>query len=102
MLLAVSEACNNAVEHAYDGVHGLLHVTAEIQSGRLEIVVEDRGRWRDVEPTPERGRGLLLIRRLMDSAEFHSDHRGTRAVLTRRVPSMRPSSGEKVGTSART
>jgi anti-sigma regulatory factor (Ser/Thr protein kinase) len=102
VLLAVSEACNNAVEHAYDGTHGLLHVTAEVQSGELEVVVEDRGRWRDVEPASDRGRGLLLIRRLMDSAELQSDHRGTRAVLRRRVPAERPAGGERVAAPAGT
>ena len=102
MLLAVSEACNNAVEHAYDGVHGLLHVTAEIQSGRLEIVVEDRGRWRDVEPQADRGRGMLLIHRLMDSAEFRSDHGGTRAILRKRVSTGRRSGQEQVAAPAGT
>jgi anti-sigma regulatory factor (Ser/Thr protein kinase) len=102
VLLAVSEACNNAVEHAYDGGHGVLRVTAEIESGSLEVVVEDRGRWHESEPSADRGRGLLLIQRLMDSAEFHSDHRGTRAVLRRRVPSGRPSSGERVAAPVRT
>jgi anti-sigma regulatory factor (Ser/Thr protein kinase)/GAF domain-containing protein len=96
VLLAVSEACNNAVEHAYTDVHGLLRVTAEVESGGLEVVVEDRGRWRDVAPSRDRGRGLLLIKRLMDSAEFHSDHLGTRAVLRRRVPSERPTGDERV------
>jgi hypothetical protein len=48
--------------------------------------VEDRGTWRTIEPSEERGRGMLLIRHLMDSTEFRSDHQRTRAVLRRRVP----------------
>jgi anti-sigma regulatory factor (Ser/Thr protein kinase) len=102
VLLAVSEACNNVVEHAYDGAHGLLRVAAEVQSGRLEIVVEDRGRWREVEPRVDRGRGLMLMRRLMDSTEVHSDHRGTQVVLRRHVPTSRPSSDERIAASAGT
>jgi anti-sigma regulatory factor (Ser/Thr protein kinase) len=102
VLLAVSEACNNAVEHAYGGSHGLLRVTAEVQAGELEIIVEDRGSWREVEPRDDRGRGMLLIRRLMDSADFQSDHRGTRAVLRRRVPAGRRRDEEPVAASAGT
>jgi anti-sigma regulatory factor (Ser/Thr protein kinase) len=96
ILLAVSEACNNAIEHAYDGALGAVRVAAEAKAGWVEVVVEDRGRWRDVEPNEDRGRGMLLIRRLMDSAEFTSDHRGTRAVLGRRLPTGRPAGGEQV------
>jgi anti-sigma regulatory factor (Ser/Thr protein kinase) len=92
----VSEAGNNAVEHAYDGGQGSIRVTAEVQSDWLEVVVEDRGRWRNPEPSQDRGRGLLLIRRLMDSSEVITDNRGTRAVLRRRIAAERPSSGERI------
>jgi anti-sigma regulatory factor (Ser/Thr protein kinase) len=101
VMLAVSEACNNAVEHAYDGAQGVLRVSAEVQSGRLEVVVEDRGRWRETKPSPDRGRGMLLIRRLMDSAEFHSDQGGTRAILRKRVPSRRLRGQERLAAPAR-
>ena len=97
---AISEACNNAVEHAYRDVQGVLRVCAEVQSGRLEVTVEDRGRWREVEPQADRGRGMLLIHRLMDSAEFRSDHGGTRAILRKRVSTGRPSGQERVAAPA--
>jgi anti-sigma regulatory factor (Ser/Thr protein kinase) len=101
ILLAVSEACNNAVEHAYPGSNGSLRVTAEVTGGWLEAVVEDRGRWREDRPAGDRGRGLLLIRRLMDSTEFRTDHRGTRAVLRRRAPAARVPGGERVSAPTR-
>ncbi len=96
ILLAVSEACNNAIEHAYSGANGSLRVTAEVSEGWLEAVVEDRGRWREERPAGDRGRGLLLIRRLMDSTEFRTDHRGTRAVLRRRAPAVQGATLERV------
>jgi serine phosphatase RsbU (regulator of sigma subunit)/anti-sigma regulatory factor (Ser/Thr protein kinase) len=96
ILLAVSEACNNAVEHAYEGGHGTVRVRAQAVGDWLEVVVEDRGRWRDAEPGDDRGRGIMLIRRLMDSTEYESDHRGTRAVLRRRLPGQRPASGDRM------
>jgi anti-sigma regulatory factor (Ser/Thr protein kinase) len=101
ILLAVSEACNNAVEHAYPGSNGSLRVTAEVTGGWLEAVVEDRGRWREDRPAGDRGRGLLLIRRLMDSTEFRTDHRGTRAVLRRRAPATQVAGGERVSAPTR-
>ena len=96
IILAVSEACNNAIEHAYSGANGSLRVTAEVSEGWLEAVVEDRGRWREERPAGDRGRGLLLIRRLMDSTEFRTDHRGTRAVLRRRAPAVQGATLERV------
>jgi len=101
ILLAVSEACNNAIEHAYGGALGTLTVAAETRSGWLEIVVEDHGRWRTTETSEDRGRGMLLIRRLMDSTEFQSDHLGTRAVLRRRLRSETAPAGEPLATPAR-
>ena len=101
VLLAVSEACNNAIEHAYDGVPGNLRVTADASADWLEMVIEDSGRWRVVEPSEDRGRGMLLIRRLMDSSEFRSDHLGTRAVLRRRIPTAHPTGGEQLATPMR-
>jgi len=89
IVLATSEACNNAVEHAYRGSHGVLIVTAHEQQGRLEVVVEDRGDWRDQPASDERGRGILLIRGLMDSADFHRSPQGTRVVLRRRLRDAR-------------
>jgi serine phosphatase RsbU (regulator of sigma subunit)/anti-sigma regulatory factor (Ser/Thr protein kinase) len=100
ILLAVSEACNNVVEHAYDGSGGQLRVAAAVQAGTLEVVVEDRGRWRDAQPNRDRGRGMLLIRSLMDSAEFESGHGGTRVTLSRHVPSQQPTDGQPVAAPA--
>ena len=69
ILLAVSEACNNAIEHAYPGSD--MGSAPRDRRGRAtpgsRVVVEDRGRWREERPGGDRGRGLLLIRRLMDS-----------------------------------
>jgi hypothetical protein len=43
--LAVSEVVANAVQHAYEpGTPGLVHVTADVEHGALEIVVADDGR----------------------------------------------------------
>ncbi|WP_177215433.1 ATP-binding protein [Actinokineospora terrae] len=82
ILLAVSEAVTNSVEHAYPtGPPGLVIVTAEVADRAVSVVVTDHGHWR--EPTPPqgaaiaiRGRGLGILRAL--AARLRIDH-GTRA-----------------------
>ena len=62
ILLAVSEACNNAIEHAYgENREGPIHVRVDRDAETLRVVVEDHGMWRDPTPSDERGRGLMLI-----------------------------------------
>ena len=55
VVLAVSEACNNAIEHGYrDNGGGPVKVSlAAAEGGVLRIVVEDHGTWRD-EPSLRR------------------------------------------------
>jgi serine phosphatase RsbU (regulator of sigma subunit)/anti-sigma regulatory factor (Ser/Thr protein kinase) len=97
IVLAVSEACNNAVEHAYPGDRrGTVTVTADTRRGGLEVTVEDEGTWRDGPPSADRGRGLVLIRTLMDSAEVVTNHQGTRVILRRQLRAARAANGEAI------
>ena len=82
-ILAVSEACNNAIEHGYPLEPGPLHVLVEHGEGTLVIRVEDRGEWHPISPSFERGRGIPLMRAVMDTAEIEHDGRGTRVLLSR-------------------
>jgi serine/threonine-protein kinase RsbW len=41
--LAVTEACGNAVRHAYEGNDGSVAVSYVVGPGTLELIVEDRG-----------------------------------------------------------
>jgi serine/threonine-protein kinase RsbW len=41
--LALSEACGNAIQHAYDGRPGSLAITFRLLPGELEISVADHG-----------------------------------------------------------
>jgi serine/threonine-protein kinase RsbW len=87
VVLAVSEACNNAIEHAYrDNGDGPVKVSlADSGGGVLRIVIEDHGTWRDDPPTGDRGRGLGLIEHLMHSTDIQTGLHGTRLILERRV-----------------
>jgi anti-sigma regulatory factor (Ser/Thr protein kinase) len=84
-ILAVSEACNNAIEHAYADGEGMIRLTIEHAAGALRIVVEDAGRWREGTPDPTRGRGLMIMRETMDAIDVVSSEAGTRVELELRL-----------------
>jgi anti-sigma regulatory factor (Ser/Thr protein kinase) len=83
IVLAVSEACNNAIEHAYQDRPGTLTLKLRADDTTIEAVVEDLGQWRETEPREERGRGIGLMHQLMDTAEFERNGTGTRVILRR-------------------
>jgi anti-sigma regulatory factor (Ser/Thr protein kinase) len=99
VVLAVNEAAANAIEHGYHDANGPVEVTGDVIEGNLRIVVEDHGGWRAGEPDPARGRGLPLMRTLMDDVDIEQLHPGTRVVLRRKVgaaagaPAMAASDG---------
>jgi serine phosphatase RsbU (regulator of sigma subunit)/anti-sigma regulatory factor (Ser/Thr protein kinase) len=82
-ILAVSEACNNAIEHGYPLEPGPMRVLVDHSDGTLIIRIEDRGAWHRTSPSVERGRGIPLMRAVMDTAEIEHDGRGTRVLLSR-------------------
>ncbi|HTP19876.1 MAG TPA: ATP-binding protein [Solirubrobacteraceae bacterium] len=68
----VSEACNNAVDHAYRGEIGAIAVRVDIQLEEIEVTVRDwGGGFQQLVPAGDRMRvGLPLINALADRAEF--------------------------------
>jgi PAS domain S-box-containing protein len=75
-VLAVAEAINNAVEHAYSGEQGTVKVTMLRETQQLIVEVSDEGEWRDTS-SAHRGRGLELMRRLADRVHVSKDNGGT-------------------------
>lgn len=78
--IAVGEAVNNVVEHAYGITPGPLRVQATVEAGALHVVVEDEGRWRPARADGG-GRGLAIMRALVDRAEVAPSAQGTRVHL---------------------
>jgi anti-sigma regulatory factor (Ser/Thr protein kinase) len=86
IMIAVSEAGANAVEHAYGPGRGSFEVRAARAGDTIEVTVRDRGRWR--EPRGEnRGRGLKIMRAAMDSLDVRATEDGTEIVMRRKVGS---------------
>jgi anti-sigma regulatory factor (Ser/Thr protein kinase) len=91
VLLAVNEACTNAIEHGHDGDGGQIRVSAAIEDGELRIDIADRGRWRPpAGEDPMRGRGLPLMRALVRDVEVTPGRSGTVVVLRAPVIPARP------------
>ncbi len=67
--LATSEAAANAIEHAYGGRAGSFCVRCQRSGSEVCVTVTDHGSWRHAQPYG-RGRGLSLMRALMDSVEI--------------------------------
>ena len=74
--VAVGEALNNAIEHAYGTTAGTVHVRAAHDGKILVVEVADNGRWRPPR-TEGRGHGLSLMRGLVDAVEIDSQPSGT-------------------------
>jgi serine/threonine-protein kinase RsbW len=67
VLLACSEAVANAIEHGYrNDPFGLVEVAATVTPEAVEIRVTDHGTWRPARIDGPEGRGLELVRQLMD------------------------------------
>ena len=94
VMVAVGEACANAAEHAYRGVEpGPMSVTAVVDvDGVLTVTVHDQGTWRPPDRDPgDRGRGLLIMRQLLDRVTLVEAGRGTTVTMSvrlRRAPEV--------------
>jgi len=90
VLLACTEACANAVQHAYRGASGTLEIDAAEADGLLVLRVKDFGSWKPAAKAhhEDRGRGLVLIRSLMDDVEVVSGDGGTEVIMKKRVGSL--------------
>ena len=105
--VAVSEACTNVIQHAYDeqddpNQHPIL-VNAIIYPKQLEIIIEDKGKGFDLahigtdeqkKQSEEKlglGLGLTFIKSLMDDSEVTSEiGKGTRIKMIKNSPQTQP------------
>ena len=94
--LAVTEACGNAVRHAYVGGEGDVCVSYAVSEGTLVVTVEDQGAGVEAIDTPgapaeplESGMGMSIIRAIVDEVDVSrgADGRGTVVRMTKSLAS---------------
>ena len=88
IVVACQEACANAVEHAYGPVPAEIELDAVHADGRVTLTVSDHGRWRPARGE-NRGRGLPMMRTLMDTVDVRETADGTDVVLAKRLGTAR-------------
>lgn len=89
VVLAVSEAAANSVEHGYDfDAVGNVRVEAWANDGTLHVTVHDTGAWRAPPERSERGRGRAIMEALMQDVDYETENGGT--VVRMSLPLPRP------------
>jgi anti-sigma regulatory factor (Ser/Thr protein kinase)/putative methionine-R-sulfoxide reductase with GAF domain len=82
IMVAVNEACSNAIGHAYGPGRGSFSIRLEHVGGAIEARVADQGHWR-APRDHERGRGLKIMRAAMDNVDVRTSREGTEIVMRR-------------------
>jgi PAS domain S-box-containing protein len=86
IVMAANEAWQNAIEHGHDFAHVPVHVRFERQDDEVVVTVRDAGGRGRPPGDPDRGRGIALMRGLMDDTRLDlGTHRGGVAELRRRI-----------------
>lgn len=93
IVLAVGEACSNAVEHGHAG-DSKVAVSCIFDGAKLRVQIADHGCGFDhhhqrpvLDPAefPGRGRGITIMRALMDGLRYKMSAAGTTVVLEKRL-----------------
>lgn len=100
MKVAVTEACTNAILHAYNGLgEGLVEIVFQREQDQLTIAVRDDGDSFQFAPTEPQsatlhdtplaeaavgGLGIFMMQALMDEVEVRTGQ-GTEVILTKRM-----------------
>jgi serine/threonine-protein kinase RsbW len=89
LVLAVSEAVSNSVEHAYGPatLDGTVELTFWTEPDAVCVEVVDHGEWQIPSDQPTGcGRGIEIMQRLVAFVLIRHDRRGTRVLLRHSLP----------------
>jgi serine phosphatase RsbU (regulator of sigma subunit)/anti-sigma regulatory factor (Ser/Thr protein kinase) len=89
IVLAICEIVTNAIEHPIAPSVPWIDVVARRSPCDITLRVRDHGQWRSRRHEPERGRGIAIVRRLVD-VDFERAPNGTSVVLHRSLERVSP------------
>jgi anti-sigma regulatory factor (Ser/Thr protein kinase) len=90
ILVAAGEALANSIEHGHrDGAEGTVTLRVIVLVDQVQLTVVDTGSWKVPAPDPRarRGRGITLMRGLMQHVAIHPGAAGTPVHLHARIAS---------------
>jgi serine phosphatase RsbU (regulator of sigma subunit)/anti-sigma regulatory factor (Ser/Thr protein kinase) len=82
IITACGEAATNAIEHAGTGNNTRFAVSGRLEGQDVQLEISDRGAWR-ARREDDHGRGIELMRTLMDTVEVAPGPEGTTVSLRR-------------------
>jgi serine phosphatase RsbU (regulator of sigma subunit)/GAF domain-containing protein/anti-sigma regulatory factor (Ser/Thr protein kinase) len=88
VLVAAGEAVANAIEHGHrEAPSGAISLRAIASATELNLTITDSGSWKRPRPAaePHRGRGMKLMRALMQEVVINPETGGTTVHLTARI-----------------
>lgn len=88
VLIAVGEALANAIEHGHrDRPGGAVSLRATVLADRIHVAIADTGVWKPpkVDPAAHRGRGIALMRALMQDVSIEPGEHGTTINMHARI-----------------
>ncbi len=88
VLIAVGEAVANSIEHGHRAQReGTVRLRATAVADRLHLTVVDTGSWKPPDPDPNshRGRGIILMRALMQDVTIEQSETGTTIHMHTRI-----------------
>ncbi|MGO4443279.1 SpoIIE family protein phosphatase [Mycobacterium sp. 2YAF39] len=88
VLIAVGEAVSNSIEHGHrEQTGGTVSLRAIVLADRLHLTVVDTGSWipPQDDPNSHRGRGLMLMRALMQDVSIEPSKTGTTVHMHTRI-----------------
>ena len=92
LVLAASEAANNAVEHAQRPTEPFFDVCVEVDHDAVTVTIRDHGTWRQPRVPTVRGRGLAMMDALAQTTVTASV-RGTTVTIRCRHTALGPAAG---------
>jgi serine phosphatase RsbU (regulator of sigma subunit)/anti-sigma regulatory factor (Ser/Thr protein kinase) len=88
VLVAAGEAVANAIEHGHrHSPEGIINLSATALVDQVQVTITDTGTWKPAQPSDQsnRGRGITLMRALMQAVTIDSDTAGTTVRLSARI-----------------